>query len=168
MRTYRRNLCHWKLFSPFDIQDRTDKEQIEDDREKAQELFRHKDVSAVVEHLGVTETIKRYARFKILEELAPTTELDTKIAISRSLAGKSLTTAIQKKFPIPAGDIEYVALTQGFFDYIWPDDNAVKALRLGRGYKVYADKSEAKDRKRRRAAKAKINATPALANSQAS
>lgn len=164
----RAELVPLEIFSPFAIQDRADQEQVEDDREKARELFRSKDVAVVARHLGTAETIKRYAKFKILDELTPTMELDKKVAVSRNLTGQSLTAAIQKSFPVTAGEIEYVALTQDFFDYIWPDDNAVKALKLDRGYKVYADKAEAKDRKRRRAAKAMARPKPVLETSQAS
>ena len=140
-----------ELFSPFDHDPEASDERRAQIAHELERLYGDGNAAAVTEQLGVNETIVRYAKFKIIDEVAPWLEPDTRIAISRGLGDrKSLTAALRKAASIPAGEVEYAALVEGFFDYIWPDEAQLEALKLDEGYRDHLDRLKIQTRELRR------------------
>lgn len=141
-----------ELFSPFPhiTGADSDDEQRAELNEELESLYADRTAAAVVEQLGARETIVRYAKFKVLEEVAPQLETDTKISISRDALKRNFLAAVKKSRQIPDGDIEYAALVEGFFDYIWPDDDQVETLKLDKDYHKYISRLQAKDTRSRK------------------
>ena len=70
------------------------------------------------------EKLRRYAKYLVVNKLAPEWRKETKLAISDG-SRKGFVRSIRRVNPaITAGDIEETALFLGVFDYIWsPDEN---------------------------------------------
>jgi hypothetical protein len=142
-----------ELFSPMPYNSPPDDPEGVINIEELEALYKD-GVSAIVHELGIKGVILRYAKFKVINILAPSMETDTKLNIARGLTGRSFVPAMWKSANIPANDIEYVALTEGFFDYIWPDDEQIENLRMDGGYRNMLDRKKLLDRERRAKKKA--------------
>jgi hypothetical protein len=140
-----------ELFSLSEHDPEADQEQRSLVAEELKKLYGDKGVSAIVEELGATETLTRYAKFKVVKEVAPWLGSDTAIAISRGLTDrKSFIAAVNKAASVSPGDVEHAALTEGVFDYIWPEDDAqLDALKLDAGYRKELDRQKMNTRKLR-------------------
>ncbi len=139
------------LFSPFEHKHDYGDDQLEEIAQAVENLYGDRSAHTVVEELGVKEAITRYAKFKVVSIIAPLIEDDTKIAIARGgLPGRrTFESAIRKVTSVSASDIEYVALTEGLFDYIWSDEEHIASLRMDSGYRNYLDKYKLHMRKSR-------------------
>lgn len=140
-----------ELFSPFPHEPGASEARRAEIRQAIEAAYSEEPFAAIMRQLGAKEAITRYAKYKVLTEVTNKIEAAGKITISRDAAGKNFVNATRNHEAIPPGDIECAALTMGFFDYIWPADAPLQALKLGKGYIEYLAKLEAADRARRRA-----------------
>lgn len=88
-------------------------------------------------YLGEKEVISRYAKYKVVDLLGVQMTEERKINIALNNINRKFVAEIRANNPhISAGDIEYAALTLGFFDDIWPPAGT-EELKLDDGYQAF-------------------------------
>lgn len=118
-------------------------------------------IGRIVAALGEQETIVRYAKFQVLQSVAPDMTTETKIKVARGIGqDRSFAAAIRRKRMydhLTPADIESEALFLGVFDYIWPMDDHMDSLKLDEGYQDFLKKlSTAKAQRRAAAAEKRL------------
>jgi hypothetical protein len=129
------------LFSPLPFEDGQDSIAAELEVLRAYSGIGKGDMlTAITDELGVSEVIRRYAKYRVTEILADDLSLGVKLKIARGLyEHKTFVGSIRHHKDVLAGEIESEALFLGAFDYIWPMDEHVSQLKLDKGYERFCE-----------------------------